>query len=426
MLGSLTGVSLIAGQWGASRRGQLLACLAAVTLPIGIVQSVCTQTDYAVTFWIVCFVFFLIELRGGFRKLYIIAAGLSLGLAFLTKGYAYIFTLPFLIWFIAGILKSGHLKRLGAVLAIIILALILNTGYFQRNVQAFHSLTGGSKDDLVNASWDGKVLFGNVLRNAAAHLGTPSEKINHLIGKAVFAVFHLAHIDPNDPRVLFYKRPFVLTSMSQEENATGNLVHFLTFGSILILLCVRPRQNKKLRTYMLLVCCAAVLLCWMVRWQPWISRFHLALFILFCPVCGIFIERIPKKYAMTLGIMFFIGAWPWLFFNWEHPWFGTPNIWSQPKIDQYFRKKTAIEESYKMAAAQVQALNCRQVRIILGENDWEYPLWVLLKGNQPFYEGRIEHVNVSNESARLMYPLGAFKPCVVIEIKKDSTLKIIN
>ena len=272
---------------------------------------------------------------------------------------------------------------------------------------------------MVNASFDYKVLFGNLLRNASAHLGTPSEKVNHLLEKTEFGLSNLLHINLNDPRAIFYDRPFAMVSMSQEENTTGNMVHFFGFGLILILLCRRPRQNKELCIYMLLICSAAVLFCWIVRWQPWISRFHLVLFILFCPACGIFIERMPKKYSIFLGVMLFIGALPWLFFNWEHPWIGPSNIWNQPIVDQYFRKKETIEKSYKMATSQIQALNCHQIGIILDENTWEYPLWVLLKSHQPVYDGRIEHVQIDNWSKQLPFPLGNFVPCAIIDLQED-------
>jgi hypothetical protein len=46
MAGSLIGVSLIARQLGAGRTGQLMAASIAVSLPMGILQSVSTQTDY--------------------------------------------------------------------------------------------------------------------------------------------------------------------------------------------------------------------------------------------------------------------------------------------------------------------------------------------------------------------------------------------
>ena len=100
MAGSLIGVSLIAGQLGANRTGQLMAASVAACLPMGILQSVSTQTDYVAAFWLTAFVYFIIETHRKFTLVNVIAVGLSLGLAFLTKGYCYIFALPFLAWFL--------------------------------------------------------------------------------------------------------------------------------------------------------------------------------------------------------------------------------------------------------------------------------------------------------------------------------------
>jgi hypothetical protein len=57
MVGSLVGVSLIAKQLGANLRGQILATVLCVTIPMGILQASSTNNDYVVSFWLVCFAY---------------------------------------------------------------------------------------------------------------------------------------------------------------------------------------------------------------------------------------------------------------------------------------------------------------------------------------------------------------------------------
>ncbi len=63
---------------------------------------------------------------------------------------------------------------------------------------------------------------------------------------------------------------------------------------------------------------------------------------------------------------------------------------------------------------------CAQVGLLLGGDDWEYPLWPLLKGINPAV--RIEHVNVTNSSAVLSKP---FAPCYVISTVRTDDQRIV-
>ena len=60
MFGSLIGVSLIARELGGNTKSQIFSALFCATIPMGILQSTSTQTDYVVSFWIVILVYFLL------------------------------------------------------------------------------------------------------------------------------------------------------------------------------------------------------------------------------------------------------------------------------------------------------------------------------------------------------------------------------
>jgi hypothetical protein len=101
MAGCIIGVSLIASLFAATARGQLLSGLIAATIPMGILQSSSTQNDLVVSFWLVCFIVFGIMSARERSLAWIVLMSLSLGLAVLTKGTAYIFSAPF-FWFFSG------------------------------------------------------------------------------------------------------------------------------------------------------------------------------------------------------------------------------------------------------------------------------------------------------------------------------------
>ena len=109
MFGSLIGVSLIARELGGNTKSQIFSTLFCATIPMGILQSTSTQTDYVVSFWIVILVYFLLcYIRLGLPA-YIYGFAVVLGLGVLTKQTVYIFALPFCIWLLINVIKKKTL-----------------------------------------------------------------------------------------------------------------------------------------------------------------------------------------------------------------------------------------------------------------------------------------------------------------------------
>ncbi len=417
MLGAVMGVSLIAKHLGASRRGQLVASLLAITVPMGILQSVSTQTDYVATFWLICFVFFLMKLQHDFKMLYVVATAVSLGLALLTKGYAYIIAVPLMAWLTWSFLKVGRIKRLGAVMIICLIAISLNAGHYYRNAEAFGSVRG-VKNSLLNASFDVKVLGGNLLRNLGVHLATPLPQLNEAIEKTLSRTASFLHIDINDSRAIYLKNKFTIAPITYDEDISGNLLHLILFGLIIFICCRNLKRYAGVWPYMLVLTSAVILFCWTLRYQPWISRFHLPFFILCCPIAGVVMESVSRQMRWVVMAVVFMAAMPYVFLNVNHPWVGPSSIWQQSMTAQTFRGKE-FESSYRQRTVQLGEKHCDQIGIVLGGGDWEYPLWVLLK-EQHLANLRIEHVQVTNASNQLPYPLGPFNPCAVLTLKGDA------
>jgi len=408
MAGSLMGVSLIARQLGAGRLGQLVAAAVAVSLPMGILQSVSTQTDYVCAFWLVAFVFFLIEARKSPLWIYTMAAGLSLGLACLTKGNSYVFAVPFLIWFIATTIKQRRSSWVAAVLLMAACVVCVNAGQYVRNGQTFGSpaWTGAP---LTNASLSPKVLWVNILRNIGLHLSVPWMDVNAHTVQTLTRAARFLGADINDPRATF-SDPFTLRSMNFDEDYTGNLLHVLLFAGVFLLFWFSRSLKRRAGFYVLTVALAFLLFCLVVRYQPWNSRFHLPVFILFCPVAGMVLEHFLNKKSVVVGFVLFLAALPWMFFNQQHPWIGQDSIWRQPKMAQYFYKRPYLALPYLVGAGYLKSTGCRQVGLLISAGTWEYPWWTFLQG--PHF--RMEHVQVANPSGTLPYPLGDFQPCALV------------
>ena len=97
MVGSAVGVSLIARALRGSLNCQIVSAAISVSVPMGLLQATSTQNDYAVTFWLVCLTYYVIKAKDFPDAKHALLAGMSLALAILTKGTAYMVAVPFML-----------------------------------------------------------------------------------------------------------------------------------------------------------------------------------------------------------------------------------------------------------------------------------------------------------------------------------------
>ena len=191
MAGSAIGVSLVAMQFGTSLRGQLLAAIVAVTLPMGILQASSTQTDYVLAFWLVCAASFAVSFVA---RPTVPAAGWfasSVGLAMLTKGTAYLFAAPLVVFIGLWLVVKMKRRMIPFALVFLVIPLAINAGYYGRNQAIFHNPLGPSQEteQLVNASDTPQIVASNIVRDAILQFGTPSRRVNGFLESAI-ATFH--------------------------------------------------------------------------------------------------------------------------------------------------------------------------------------------------------------------------------------------
>jgi hypothetical protein len=135
--GCITTSALVARRLGASRNGQIFAVLYTATLPIAILEGSTTQNDLVVSFFLLVAFERLLAWRSSGLLVRSIGVGAALGMAVLTKGTAYLFAAP-LVLFIIGMLVRNHSRqRIQGTIAIIIIILVINIGHYYRNFTTF-------------------------------------------------------------------------------------------------------------------------------------------------------------------------------------------------------------------------------------------------------------------------------------------------
>lgn len=424
MFGSIIVVSLIAKRLGADLVGQVLAAFICATIPIGILQSASTQNNYVLGFWLAAFVYcVLVLIQDGGRPLHLLACGVSLGLAILTKSYAYFYALPFCIWLF---ISSGR-KRFTYIFIIGFFALAINSGYFMRNLGLFGNPLGdssGAKNYLLNEVFTIQSLASNIIRNAALHVGSSFSFLNGIMGGGIKFLHRILGMDMSDPRITSPGMKFYIPASAFDENITPNTAHFwLIITAILCFLFIRNlRKNMSVRGYLTAVISAFLLFCFFVKWQVHNTRLHLPLFVLFSAFAGSVFSNIRgKKFIILIAVFLIWASFFRLFLSKPRPWVGKDNIFNTPRIEQYFFERKWLQQSFIEISALIKSKGCRDIGLYYERPEWDYPFWVFLKQNS-IEKVRIMHVNVENISlSRAGRSYFDFKPCAVIAVFKKET-----
>jgi hypothetical protein len=427
MLGSLTGVSLIAKQLGGGKESQILAALIAACLPMGILQASSTQTDYVVTLWLVCFAHYvlrLLEVSKGQLPNWTESslAGLSLGLALLTKPTAYLVAAPFLAWLCLSLARRCGVRFIEIVLVISVTAASINLGHYIRNIEVFESPMGPASSishisRISNASPDRTFLvsqfMSTVIRNTAVEMSTPFYYGNRITEVIVEKLETMLRLDGGN-------RDFRLSTRQNHEDFAGNPIHLLLIvlcGAALLGAGKRGRASI-IQHYVLSLFTGYLILCFYLEWNIWITRLHLTLFVLWAAAIATTLSGTVFARTRTFAIILLIITSQFaLFYNQARPLLGARNILTAPRLEQYFWNNPVYQAPYTYAATLVQNKGCAEIGLWLDENTYEYPLWIL-----PNVVGadslRVEHIRVRNESSRASLHGGVnnFVPCALVVV----------
>lgn len=428
MLGSIIGVSLVAQELGAARRGQIFAAVFAATLPMGLMEGPSTQNDYVVTFWIVCLVYFILVARRINNFALAFGLGAALGLALLTKATAYIFILPFLVVFGVTQLRTWRGSAFKAFGVAALVALVLVLPHTLRTVQFFGSPFGpGSELENGDNKYTNDVILpqfvvSNLVRNAALHLTTPFPQVNERLRRLYAAIHRRLGVDQNDPRTTWTGVNFSPAPWTTYENTAGNTLHFLLILlAVVLTFFVALQARAWLWTYWLCIALGAVLFAAALRWQPWHSRLHLPLFVLAAAACGVvFAAAKPNILWNLVAVGLVVASLPWLLWNETRPVLGPQNIFVTDPVAQLFIRRPSLYPQFAGAADVVNASGCTRVGLELNIVDWEYPFWILLHAEQN--QKVIEHVDVASRTKGLAQtvPYKNFVPCAIIKIDSAS------
>ena len=438
-LGCILGTSLVAARFS-NRKGQIISALICATIPMAILQSVTTQTDLTVAFWLVCSAYFVLR-----TKNYSIGdlawISLAFSLAVLTKPTAYFFGLPLGI---ALALRYAHSSIKGTpfvnvaskvllmVSCVAIVSFFLSAPSFWRNHQTFGNFLGpdsGTRCEVIGL----KPLASNLTRNIALSMPLPD------YWKWVTTVHRtILELDVDDSRTTFHGNSFSKCPewlfLLPDEDFAGNPLHLLliifTMCAVFIRSAVRrkPIPNEIL-ILIFIVIGGVLILNFLIKWQVWGNRLHLTAYIFLAPVAGCVIADSRRPLVVILvAVLLFQGA-IYSLFSLRHPLislaklkspiFKSESIFQVPRESLYFNgnfeyMKAPIEELNK----KLRSDKCQALGITFARPEFEYAVWAVLNQNARD-KVKIKHLRVENPSTVLRQEFSDSDMCAMADVKMN-------
>lgn len=391
MIGVLVGVSLIAKMLGAGERGQIMSSVICAAIPIGILQSVSTENQYVLSFWLVCFVYFVLLLKKSRSWFCSVAIGGALGLAVLTQPIAYVWLLLFILFF--SIFKGGRGTFLWMVLISLLMFSLTNFSHYKRNYDTYGLLYSPFVKKFINAEFSPAIFASNLLRNSAMHIGTPFDKINNSIENTIIRIHALIEMDPYDEKTTYDYSTSLVNKYTTHEEHASNLIHFLLIFFFTSTYLIRARRKiYGIGEYKYLFAClgGSFIFSFLLKWEETHTRLHLPLFVLFSPLIGLNLSRFKKRYIVNFIILTsLIYSIPFLIANKTRPLINIKPFTDFASVihsaDEsiFYNIDTELADAYRKTINFIEGSGKNNIYLLFPSMGPEYPFWRLLrkKGN---------------------------------------------
>jgi hypothetical protein len=441
LLGIVGMVSMILQILSGSPAVMRVGIVFAATLPIAVLESMTTQNDLVVAFFIVATAFFVFDyLRNNYlTSLYLIPLCCALGM--MTKPTFLFYSLPFGAYLVISMFGKPLLRKhiAGFAAAALVLTLALNAPFWYRTNEVFGSpigtISSGNQNDFKKPA----DYISSISKHVFLHLGfvSPGNAYNNFLQNQLDNLHELMGVQVNAPGT---GMAFKMNKLNFNEDFAHNFLGiWLTLLSIPLLFFARISKTAK--WYCGLTFLSFLIFCFFIGYQIYGSRLHIPFFLLGAPVIGlVYGSVLSQLFSKFLTITLWLTALPFALLSSAHPLLSTKWFFEKifPPINSTLHLNIRVDapnlnlkqESILNAApgrllwgdhwpemqeflAHVDALNPQKIGFDFTEASFDYAYQFLLR--KPGRE--FAHVLVGNPSRKLEDP--AFQPDVIIAEKNE-------
>jgi 4-amino-4-deoxy-L-arabinose transferase-like glycosyltransferase len=399
-----------------------------------ILEASSTQNDLVISFFVVSAVYFCYNYLIHNAKDNLVFAGIAIGLSMLTKGTAALYILPVVVIFVMLCLililkKSIRFVPFFYLISLLLIPLAINMGHFYRNYKLTQNILGtDSRESRMysNAKMSTVLLISNQIKNVAVHVGC--FPFNRLADTLIYKMHSTFGIDINNSGTNFCDMEYhgIVAIPTCEDTAPNTMHFYIIMSSVLLILVMYKKQNKYqfycFAIYILLILFQTLLFSGLLRWQPWASRLHIPYFLLSIPVVLYAINTISsyRKIMLVIIPLLIIASIIPLSLNVYKPLVYskyTNNIKvTDPLYKKYFAIRPYLYKEYNEIYDIIKSCQYRMVGLIVGADDWEYPIF------DKFTDCKIKyfHINVKNNPSMLLNRGNENIDCIITTIADNS------
>lgn len=422
---SLAGVFGITRRMGGTQFQCWLACAFVITIPIGILESTTTQNDYVVAALLSIFVYFGLGLaESSSDSLRLSAtAWAALALSGIVKPTAYLIGSGFAAWFcFAMFLRSPGRAFISGLVGLLLLALAF-TPFAIRNYQTFGSVTSPIASVTSSGSYGLRQTLINSILHFGINLSTDIPEVNKFTTAAITGLVTKLGFEAVSSDIVMTGTTFSISSgpARYHEDTAPNPLHAILIAAAFFIFVIRAWKSPNWLEifYWCSFFVGAICFVTVLRWQPWITRLQLPLFVLAAPVCSLQVARRVqcKSFSCATAVIFFFAGFDTLFFNAGRPLFSSGQEISYLKktsAERLFLNKPGWLQGYQEVTSLVTKRGLSQIGLLLSGDDWEYPFWYFLNSSPGAL--RIEHICLAEGACN--WPRGAFRPQIILSTKR--------
>lgn len=384
-VGVAAGAYRLAASTGIDRLGRLLASLFACTVPMAVLQSTSTQNDLLVGLWVLAaWDGFFSDLERPDRS-HRLQAAAAVSLAFMTKGTSVLFLAPVaLLWLWITVHRNKRTATHFVLLATAV-GIALN-GPFQYRVWTTYDrpLAPAFVSEQVVAGHHAASLVSNSLRNLAAEVAVTA--VAPELTTTTRRTLEALGVDPDDPGLVSYS-DFRLNGATHEDVVPSPFHIALIGGALVIVAALRARAPNVVRRQVAAAVVSYLLFSAYLQWQPWINRLLLpGLLVWAAPVAYVLRLHVTRTVATCVAGMLVVTGGAALLLNQTRPLYsGGRTVLAQPHEQVMFANRPEQLRPYVQAVALLQTRGARDVGLVQGTDDFEYPLRALSGGvRSPF------------------------------------------
>jgi hypothetical protein len=306
----------------------------------------------------------------------------------------------------------------------------INCGYYYRNYNLSKSVLGNTDEHYFNEEHSISSITLSLVKNTALHFGI--FPIDDITTKAVVKLHELLNERINDPKTNWNGMSFRLERWSVHEDLVANVFQMtLSLVTLVIIFC-RFKRFKPL-ILLLLLFLEFLIFCIVLKWQPWHSRLQMPIFFLFAFSVAYMWDhaKLPKLIKAMLASLMLIFSALIVLFNPSRPYL-TVKISRDIKVTdnrfkKYFVNKFKYENEYRQLILFLKMHKKGELGIIMGGDNWEYPLYTTIFSSETPKTDVLPHLNVSNLSKNATWN-DSFKKEIkyIISIDKQDTLHYNN